>query len=200
MVHEHHLSSLRRLLDPDSARRLTPPARKGICDCLRCKRQGLTLHPEPRRRTCIIRSAISPSSLYKTSRCQRDPSWRRVCTRARTRTSAALRLSSLRQRRAAACSATAITSANHVHHFDIPGQHGQLVIVAESLVEMSSPPFPHTRPSLHGRRRGQELDRAGRTKATSGRCCCPAEFTASTPAARRACRCHFDVRTPRRSP
>ncbi len=26
--------------------------------------------------------------------------------------------------------------ANHVHHFDIPGQHGQLVIVAESLVEM----------------------------------------------------------------
>jgi hypothetical protein len=27
--------------------------------------------------------------------------------------------------------------ANHVHHFDIPGQHGQLVIVAESLVEMA---------------------------------------------------------------
>ncbi len=26
--------------------------------------------------------------------------------------------------------------ANHVHHFDIPGQHGQLVIVAESLVEV----------------------------------------------------------------
>ena len=26
--------------------------------------------------------------------------------------------------------------ANHVHHFDIPGQHEQLVIVAESLVEM----------------------------------------------------------------
>lgn len=26
--------------------------------------------------------------------------------------------------------------ANHVHHFDIPAQHGQLVIVAESLVEM----------------------------------------------------------------
>jgi transglutaminase-like putative cysteine protease len=25
---------------------------------------------------------------------------------------------------------------NHVHHFDIPGQHGQLVIVAESLVEV----------------------------------------------------------------
>jgi transglutaminase-like putative cysteine protease len=26
---------------------------------------------------------------------------------------------------------------NHVHHFDIPGQHGQLVIVAESLVEVT---------------------------------------------------------------
>jgi transglutaminase-like putative cysteine protease len=26
--------------------------------------------------------------------------------------------------------------ANHVHHFDIPGQHGQLVIVAESLVDV----------------------------------------------------------------
>jgi transglutaminase-like putative cysteine protease len=26
--------------------------------------------------------------------------------------------------------------ANHVHHFDIPGMHGQLVIVAESLVEV----------------------------------------------------------------
>jgi len=27
--------------------------------------------------------------------------------------------------------------ANQVHHFDIPGQHGQLVIVAESLVEVT---------------------------------------------------------------
>jgi len=33
--------------------------------------------------------------------------------------------------------------ANHVHHFDIPGQHGQLVIVAESLVEVQpAPPVP----------------------------------------------------------
>ncbi len=33
--------------------------------------------------------------------------------------------------------------ANQVHHFDIPGQHGQLVIVAESLVEMQpSAPVP----------------------------------------------------------
>ena len=30
--------------------------------------------------------------------------------------------------------------ANQVHHFDIPGQHGQLVIVAESLVEVDPAP------------------------------------------------------------
>ena len=30
--------------------------------------------------------------------------------------------------------------ANQVHHFDIPGQHGQLVIVAESLVEVAPAP------------------------------------------------------------
>jgi transglutaminase-like putative cysteine protease len=30
--------------------------------------------------------------------------------------------------------------ANHVHHFDIPSQHGQLVIVAESLVEVQPAP------------------------------------------------------------
>jgi transglutaminase-like putative cysteine protease len=30
--------------------------------------------------------------------------------------------------------------ANQVHHFDIPGQHGQLVIVAESLVEVQPAP------------------------------------------------------------
>lgn len=29
--------------------------------------------------------------------------------------------------------------ANHVHHFDIPGQHPQLVVVAESLVEVVPP-------------------------------------------------------------
>ena len=33
--------------------------------------------------------------------------------------------------------------ANHIHHFDIPGAHGQLVIVAESLVEVQpSQPVP----------------------------------------------------------
>jgi transglutaminase-like putative cysteine protease len=30
--------------------------------------------------------------------------------------------------------------ANQIHHFDIPGQHGQLVIVAESLVEVAPAP------------------------------------------------------------
>jgi transglutaminase-like putative cysteine protease len=34
--------------------------------------------------------------------------------------------------------------ANHVHHFDIPGMHGQLVIVAESLVEVQSAVPPPT--------------------------------------------------------
>lgn len=32
---------------------------------------------------------------------------------------------------------------NHVHHFDIPGQHSQLVIIAEALVDLQVPPqFP----------------------------------------------------------
>lgn len=30
--------------------------------------------------------------------------------------------------------------ANNIHHFDIPGKHGQLVIIAESLVELEPPP------------------------------------------------------------
>ena len=30
--------------------------------------------------------------------------------------------------------------ANNVHHFDIPGKHGQLVIIAEALVELEPPP------------------------------------------------------------
>jgi len=29
---------------------------------------------------------------------------------------------------------------NHVHHFDIPGQHSQLVIIAEALVGLQAPP------------------------------------------------------------
>ena len=46
--------------------------------------------------------------------------------------------------------------ANHVHHFDIPGQHGQLVIVAESLVEVQ----PHTPvPAYLPQEAWSELDR-----------------------------------------
>jgi transglutaminase-like putative cysteine protease len=30
---------------------------------------------------------------------------------------------------------------NHIHHFDIPGAHAQLVIVAEAMVEMETPPL-----------------------------------------------------------
>ncbi|WP_255462380.1 transglutaminase N-terminal domain-containing protein [Granulicella sp. WH15] len=46
--------------------------------------------------------------------------------------------------------------ANHVHHFDIPGQHGQLVIVAESVVEVA--PAPHI-PSFLSPDAWDELDR-----------------------------------------
>ena len=38
--------------------------------------------------------------------------------------------------------------ANHVHHFDIPGGHGQLVIVAEALVEVQpQAPLPDALPA-----------------------------------------------------
>ena len=60
---------------------------------------------------------------------------------------------------------------NHVHHFDIPGQHGQLVIVAESLVEMQP------RAAGAGVPRARCLGRARRawsSRAITGRCCCPA--------------------------
>ncbi len=47
--------------------------------------------------------------------------------------------------------------ANHVHHFDIPGGHGQLVIVAESLVEVQpQSPLPDSLPTAAW----AELDRA----------------------------------------
>ena len=45
--------------------------------------------------------------------------------------------------------------ANHVHHFDIPGQHGQLVIVAESVIEVQ--PAPHV-PSFLSPDAWQEID------------------------------------------
>ena len=46
--------------------------------------------------------------------------------------------------------------ANHVHHFDIPGPHSQLVIVAESLVETQTQP---ELPQSLGAGAWEELDR-----------------------------------------
>ena len=63
--------------------------------------------------------------------------------------------------------------ANHVHHFDIPGPHTQLVIVAESLVETQpQAELPESLPSggVGGARP------AGGARATSGRCCCRASL------------------------
>jgi transglutaminase-like putative cysteine protease len=50
---------------------------------------------------------------------------------------------------------------NNIHHFDIPGEHEQLVIVAESLVEQQ--PLAAIPASLEPSPR-----------ATTGRCCCRA--------------------------
>ena len=61
--------------------------------------------------------------------------------------------------------------ANHIHHFDIPGQHGQLVIVAESLVEMQP---QHDGAGIDERLCVGCSWTARFTRATSGRCCCPA--------------------------
>ena len=68
--------------------------------------------------------------------------------------------------------------ANHVHHFDIPGQHGQLVIVAESLVEVQ--PAAQI-PSFLAPDAWDELD----TMIERGdywEMLLPSEFAASTPA------------------
>ena len=68
--------------------------------------------------------------------------------------------------------------ANHVHHFDIPGQHGQLVIVAESLVEMAA-----ARPRFLNRSRPapwEELDRLVH-EGDFWEMLLPSEFAQSTP-------------------
>jgi transglutaminase-like putative cysteine protease len=67
---------------------------------------------------------------------------------------------------------------NHVHHFDIPGQHGQLVIVAESLVDVQ--PAPQI-PSFLAPDAWHELD----TMVEQGdywEMLLPSEFATATPA------------------
>src|SRR5579875_3196351 len=68
--------------------------------------------------------------------------------------------------------------SNHVHHFDIPGQHGQLVIVAESLVEM----HPHLEvPDSLPPGSWEELDRLVR-EGDFWEMLLPSEFATPTPA------------------
>ena len=68
--------------------------------------------------------------------------------------------------------------ANHIHHFDIPNQHGQLVIVAEALVEMQ----PHDPlPANLGEGAWEELDRLVR-EGDFWEMILPSEFATPTPA------------------
>jgi transglutaminase-like putative cysteine protease len=67
---------------------------------------------------------------------------------------------------------------NHVHHFDIPGQHGQLVIVAESLVEVQ--PAPQI-PAFLAPDAWAELDRLVE-QGDFWEMLLPSEFAAATPA------------------
>jgi transglutaminase-like putative cysteine protease len=67
--------------------------------------------------------------------------------------------------------------ANHVHHFDIPGQHGQLVIVAESLVEVEP---AATIPAFLAPGAWEELDEIVQ-KGDFWEMLLPSEFCESTP-------------------
>jgi transglutaminase-like putative cysteine protease len=68
--------------------------------------------------------------------------------------------------------------ANHVHHFDIPGPHTQLVIVAESLVETQ----PHTElPQSLPESAWEELDRQV-AEGDFWEMLLPSEFATPTPA------------------
>jgi transglutaminase-like putative cysteine protease len=78
--------------------------------------------------------------------------------------------------------------ANHVHHFDIPGQHGQLVIVAESLVEVQ-PSLPI--PAFLTSDAWADLD-ALVERDDYWEMLLPSEFTEPTPALD-ALAAHFDV-------
>ena len=79
--------------------------------------------------------------------------------------------------------------ANHVHHFDIPGQHSQLVIVAESLVEMQPQlPLPPSLPT----EAWDELDREIH-EGDFWEMLLPSEFATST-AELESLAAHFDLR------
>jgi transglutaminase-like putative cysteine protease len=68
--------------------------------------------------------------------------------------------------------------ANHVHHFDIPGPHTQLVIVAESLVETQPPAeVPESLPGAAW----EELDRLV-AEGDFWEMLLPSEFATPTPA------------------
>ena len=79
--------------------------------------------------------------------------------------------------------------ANQVHHFDIPSQHGQLVIVAESLVEMQ--PHPEIPPSLP--ESAWEILDGVVGQGDFWEMLLPSEFAASTPALE-ALADHLDLR------
>ena len=68
--------------------------------------------------------------------------------------------------------------ANHVHHFDIPGPHTQLVIVAESMIETQAPAeVPESLP----RASWEELDRQV-AEGDFWEMLLPSEFATPTPA------------------
>jgi len=79
--------------------------------------------------------------------------------------------------------------ANQVHHFDIPGQHGQLVIVAESLVEVQP---AVAIPSFLSPDAWDELD-AMVENGDYWEMLFPSEFAAPTEALDKLAK-HFDVR------
>ncbi|MGI4828849.1 MAG: transglutaminase family protein [Janthinobacterium lividum] len=79
--------------------------------------------------------------------------------------------------------------ANHVHHFDIPAQHGQLVIVAEALVEMQPHvPVPASLPN----NAWEDLDEAVH-QGDFWEMLLPSEFATPTPALE-ALATEFDLR------
>lgn len=79
--------------------------------------------------------------------------------------------------------------ANHVHHFDIPGMHGQLVIVAESLVEVQQAVYP---PASVSPDAWEKLD-AIVEQGDYWEMLFPSKFTEPTPALDDLAR-HLDVR------